>query len=60
MLASVNPALGKESIVLKSLPAVVVLIYFTASERKICIQKENKTYYVIENEKIKKTLTIIT
>ena len=34
---------GKESIVLESLPAVVVLRYFTASERKICVQKDNKT-----------------
>ena len=34
---------GKESIVLESLPAVVVLSYFTASERKICVQKDNKT-----------------
>ena len=34
---------GKESIVLESLPAVVVLRYFTAYERKICVQKDNKT-----------------
>ena len=34
---------GKESLVLKSLPAVVVLSYFTASERKFWVQKENKT-----------------
>ena len=36
---------GKLSIVLESMPAVVVLRYFTASddERKICVQKDNKT-----------------
>ena len=33
----------KESIVLESLPAVAVLRYFTASERKICVQKDDKT-----------------
>ena len=42
-----NPApaivTGKESIVLESLPAVAVLRYFTASERKICLQKDDKT-----------------
>ena len=34
---------SNESIVLESLPAVVVLRYFTASERKICVEKDNKT-----------------
>ena len=34
---------GKESIVLESLPAVVVLRYFTASESYIFEQKDNKT-----------------
>ena len=34
---------GKESIVLELLPAVVVLRYFTARERKICVPKDNKT-----------------
>ena len=42
-----NPApqlfTGKESIVLESLPAVVVLRYFTESERKICVQTDSKT-----------------
>ena len=49
--------MGKETIVSKSLPAVVVL-YYTASERKICLEKENKTI----KYKIKKMkpLTIIT
>ena len=38
--------MGKESIVLKYLAAVVVLSYLTASESKICVQKENKTMWL--------------
>ena len=44
---------GKESIVLKSLPAVVVLSYFTASEKEN-LRTERKQNYVIKNEKRKK------
>ena len=43
---------GKESIVLESLPAVIVCRYFTASERKICVQKDNKTMQ-LKLEKLK-------
>ena len=49
----------KESIVLKPLPAVVVLSYFTASEKEN-LRTERKQNYVIKNEKEKNTLTIIT
>ena len=44
---------GKESIVLKSLPAVAVLSYFTASEKEN-LGTERKQNYVIKNEKRKK------
>ena len=58
-----NPApaivYGQESIVLKPLPAVVVLSYFTASEKEN-LRTERKQKYVIKNEKEKNTLTIIT
>ena len=43
---------GKESIVLKSLPAEVVLSYFTESERKICLQKENKNNEIKKEKKL--------
>ena len=46
---------GKESIVLESLAAVVVLRYFAVSERKICVQKENKTIKKKKKKKEKKT-----
>ena len=42
---------GKETIVLKSLPAVVVL-YFTASEKEN-LRTETKQNYLIKNEKNK-------
>ena len=44
---------GRESIVLKPLPAVVVLSYFTASEKEN-LRTERKQNYVIKNEKEKK------
>ena len=44
---------GKESIVLKPLPAVDVLSYFTASE-KGNLRTERKQKYVTKNEKEKK------
>ena len=47
----------KESIVLKSLPAVVVLSFFTASEKEN-LRTEIKQNFEIKNEKRKKTLTI--
>ena len=51
---------GKESTVLKPLPAVDVLSYFIASEKKN-LRTERKQNYVIKNKKEKKnTLTIIT
>ena len=56
MLASVKSSsimqlfTGKETIVLKSLPAVVAL-YFTASEKEN-LRTERKQNYFIENEKI--------
>ena len=46
---------GKESIVLKPLPAVVVLSYFTASEKEN-LRTERKQNYIIKNEKEKKVL----
>ena len=49
----------KWPIVLKSLPAVVVLSYFTASEKENW-RTERKQNYVIKYEKEKNTLTIIT
>ena len=51
---------GEESIVLESLPAVIVRRYFTASERKICVQKDNKTMLLKLKKRKEKTLTIIT
>ena len=45
---------GKESIVLKSPPTVVVLSYFTASENED-LRTERKQNYEIKNEKRKKT-----
>ena len=47
---------GKESIVLKSLLAVVVLSYFTASEKEN-LHTDRKQNYVIKNEKRKKNST---
>ena len=41
------------------MPAVVVLSYFTASEKEN-LRTERKQNYVIKNEKEKNTLTIIT
>ena len=52
--------MGKESIVLESLPAVVILRYLTASERKICVQKDNKIMELKLKKLKEKTLTIIT
>ena len=46
----------KESIVLKSLPVVVVLSHLTASEKEN-LRTERKQNCVIENEKKEKTLT---
>ena len=45
--------MGKESIVLKPLPAVVVLSYFTPSEKEN-LRTERKQNYVIKSEKEKK------
>ena len=54
-----NPApaivTGNESNVLKSLPEVVVLSYFTASEKEN-LRTERKQNFEIKNEKIKKKL----
>ena len=50
---------GKESFVLKSLPAVVALGYFTPSEKEN-LRTERQQNYVLKNEKREKTLTIIT
>ena len=51
---------GKESIVLESLAAVAGLRYFAVSERKICVQKDNKTMQLKLKKLKEKTLTIIT
>ena len=44
---------GKETIVSKSLPAVVEVSYFTASEKEN-LRTKRKQNYVIKNEKRKK------
>ena len=44
---------GKETTVLKSLPAAVVVSYFTASEKEN-LRTKRKQNYVIKNEKRKK------
>ena len=50
--------MGKESIVLKSLLAAVILSYFTASENEN-LRTERKQNYLIKNEKGKKNWLLL-